>query len=125
MDDQERWQRISDLYELAYARKPEERRAFLRDACDGDDDIVREVEGLLQQDVSGVGLLEHIADHIESLNSLPLPAKIGRYRILSLVGEGGMGVVYEAEQEHPRRTVALKVIKPGLADGESLRRFEQ
>ena len=45
--------------------------------------------------------------------------------MLRLVGEGGMGTVYEAEQEHPRRVVALKVIKPGLASSELLRRFEQ
>src|SRR5262249_47191284 len=53
------------------------------------------------------------------------PATIGRYRILRLLGEGGVGVVYEAEQEQPRRTVALKVIKPGLTSPELLRRFEQ
>src|SRR5499425_815091 len=50
---------------------------------------------------------------------------IGRYRILRLVGEGGMGAVYEAEQDQLRRTVALKIIKPGLASPELLRRFEQ
>jgi predicted Ser/Thr protein kinase len=55
----------------------------------------------------------------------PAPAQIARYRILRLIGEGGMGAVYEAEQEHPRRTVALKIIKPGLATPELLRRFEQ
>src|SRR5262245_62074323 len=43
---------------------------------------------------------------------------IGRYRILRLIGEGGMGVVYEAEQDHLRRTVALKIIKPRLASPE-------
>ncbi|MBA3949047.1 MAG: serine/threonine protein kinase [Acidobacteria bacterium] len=53
-----------------------------------------------------------------------LPAMIGPYRILRLLGEGGMGVVYEAEQASPRRTVALKVIKAGHANGEMLRRFE-
>src|SRR5262245_12930932 len=52
-------------------------------------------------------------------------AVIGRYRILRLIGEGGMGAVYEAEQDHLRRTVALKIIKPGLAGPELLRRFEQ
>jgi len=53
------------------------------------------------------------------------PAVIGRYRILRLIGEGGMGAVYEAEQDHPRRTVALKIIKTGMATPELLRRFEQ
>src|SRR5262245_54871449 len=51
--------------------------------------------------------------------------KIGGYTITRLIGEGGMGAVYEAEQEQPRRTVALKVIKPGMASPELLRRFAQ
>jgi eukaryotic-like serine/threonine-protein kinase len=53
------------------------------------------------------------------------PANIGRYMILHLLGEGGMGVVYEAEQENPRRTVALKIIKPRFGSSELRRRFEQ
>jgi hypothetical protein len=57
--------------------------------------------------------------------SLPHPAFIGRYRVLHLVGEGGMGAVYEADQDSPRRTVALKIIKPSIASPELLRRFEQ
>jgi serine/threonine protein kinase len=52
-------------------------------------------------------------------------SQIGRYKITRLIGEGGMGAVYEAEQDQPRRTVALKVIKPGLASPELLRRFAQ
>src|SRR5271170_4428462 len=54
-----------------------------------------------------------------------LPETIGHYRILRLVGEGGMGSVYLAEQENPHGIVALKVIKPGFANAEMLRRFEQ
>jgi hypothetical protein len=50
----------------------------------------------------------------EAVTGAPLSATIGRYRIVRLIGEGGMGAVYEAEQDQPRRTVALKVIKPGL-----------
>ena len=56
--------------------------------------------------------------------AFPLLASIARYRIIRQIGEGGMGVVYEAEQEHPSRTVALKVLKPGFATPELLRRFE-
>ena len=54
-----------------------------------------------------------------------LPTSIGRYRIVRLLGEGGMGAVYEAEQDQPRRNVALKVIKTAWASRELLRRFEQ
>src|SRR5512140_1003981 len=54
-----------------------------------------------------------------------LPERVGPYRILRQVGAGGMGVVYEAEQERPlRRRVALKVIKLGMDTREVVRRFE-
>src|SRR5262249_46703789 len=53
----------------------------------------------------------------------PLPPTIARYRLIRVLGEGGMGMVYEAEQDNPRRTVALKVIRPGLTSAFLLRRF--
>jgi tetratricopeptide (TPR) repeat protein len=56
----------------------------------------------------------------EATDALP---DIPRYRILRLLGVGGMGAVYEAEQQQPKRTVALKVIKPGLVSRRLLRRF--
>ncbi len=55
----------------------------------------------------------------------PHPVRIGQYKMLDPLGEGGMGVVYRAEQDNPRREVALKVIQPGAASAEMLRRFEQ
>lgn len=57
--------------------------------------------------------------------SSPLPEQIAGYRITRLIGEGGMGAVYKAEQSKPRRIVALKVIKPGFASVQALKRFEQ
>jgi tetratricopeptide (TPR) repeat protein len=54
-----------------------------------------------------------------------LPERIGRYRIIRLLGEGGMGSVFEAEQEQPRRTVALKVIRTGLLTTDVLQRFDR
>ena len=56
---------------------------------------------------------------------MPVSRKIGPYRILETLGEGGMGVVYLAEQDKPRRVVALKVIRPGYASPQLLKRFEQ
>ena len=53
-----------------------------------------------------------------------LPAMIGEFRIVRVIGEGGMGLVYEAEQTQPRRTVALKVIRPGWVTPAMLRRFD-
>jgi len=54
----------------------------------------------------------------------PLPGEtIGGFRLLHRLGDGGMGIVFEAEQQHPRRTVALKLLRPGMAAAASLRRF--
>jgi eukaryotic-like serine/threonine-protein kinase len=52
------------------------------------------------------------------------PARIGPFRILARIGEGAMGIVYEAEQERPQRRVALKIVRPGLVPAAVLRRFE-
>src|SRR5207237_1028828 len=51
------------------------------------------------------------------------PARIGGYRVVRLLGRGGMGAVYEARQDNPRRPVALKMIRPGLAAPELVKRF--
>ncbi len=55
---------------------------------------------------------------------IPAPERVGAFRIVRELGRGGMGVVYLAEQPHPKRLVALKVIRPGIASEAVLRRFE-
>jgi len=119
----DRWSRIAAIYESAIERPADDRRRFLLDACAGDDDLRCEVESLLAQEVSRDGPIERVAADAAAVT--PLPATIGGYRVLRLIGEGGMGAVYEAEQDHPRRIVALKVVKSALASPALLRRFAQ
>lgn len=57
-------------------------------------------------------------------SAAPMPLLTGQYRILRVIGEGGMGIVYEAEQSFPKRRVALKSIRPGLFTRRMLRRFQ-
>ncbi|MBI1852415.1 MAG: serine/threonine protein kinase [Planctomycetes bacterium] len=114
--------RAEDLFLAALDVSAAERPGFLRERCGDDDELRVEVESLLAHHVESTGFLETpIAEAI----SPPVPERIGDYAIRGMVGEGGMGVVYLAEQENPRRTVALKMIRPGLASRETLRRFER
>jgi WD40 repeat protein/serine/threonine protein kinase len=66
--------------------------------------------------VTGRGVLQHVP--------LPVPMLAGQYRIIRVIGEGGMGIVYLAQQARPRRLVALKALRPGTASRHMLRRFE-
>jgi serine/threonine protein kinase/tetratricopeptide (TPR) repeat protein len=138
--ESERWAAIESLYHAALEQEPAERSLWLRNACGGDAPLLQELESLLAcagADLSNPHARPEMAKLWDKLAGSPnsgagarseaavLPSTIGRYRILRLVGQGGMGIVYEAEQEQPRRTVALKVIKSGLGDPKLVRRFEQ
>src|SRR5262245_7125234 len=113
--------------EAALEREPSEREPFVRRACGGDRELGDEILKLLASDEAASGL-EPPAEGWPGAQRAPdeslLGARIGRYRILRLIGYGGMGAVYEAEQDQPRRTVALKVMRPSLATPQALRRFE-
>jgi serine/threonine protein kinase/Tfp pilus assembly protein PilF len=106
------------------------RRDFVRSRCNGNDALRRRAEGLLMQEESATlvdgPLASEAPVRIEEAAAPTAPGlgKLGSYTLLSVLGEGGMGVVYLAEQERPRRVVALKVVRPGLITPTALRRFE-
>ena len=107
---------------------PEKWESFLQQVCSGDLPLLGRVRRLLAAHAAANPLLEALpAVAILDLNGpVERPGmQIGRYKLLENIGEGGMGVVYMAEQREPvRRTVALKVIKPGMDTHQVVARFE-
>ncbi len=115
--------------EASEKRTPEERAAYLEQACDGDRELRQSVESLLAAYDEGQFLESPAAGLPVAVNSAPTPEKpgtvIGRYQLLEEIGQGGFGVVYLAEQQEPvRRQVALKIIKPGMDTRAVVARFE-
>ena len=140
----ERYRQVKRVFQEACRLAPVERGAYIEDACGADADLRGEVEALLAHDQEtfpvkpgisaaaalGLGRMDVHAREGSSGQAgfRPTPAKvperIGHYRIIRKIGQGGMGVVFEAEQDHPRRTIALKVIRSGIASEQLLRRFK-
>jgi serine/threonine protein kinase/Flp pilus assembly protein TadD len=108
---------------------PEERAAYLQQACAEDLALRAEIEALLQADQdAGSFLGEHEPRSVATIND-PITERpgtvIGPYKLMEQIGEGGMGLVFVAEQQHPvRRKVALKIIKPGMDTRQVVARFE-
>ncbi|HWN94122.1 MAG TPA: protein kinase [Methylomirabilota bacterium] len=120
--------KVEALFEQALKFKPEERAAFLAGACGLDAELRGRVEELLRADAGAGAFLPTDPGHRPTI-VLPVTEqpgdRIGRYKILQQIGEGGCGVVYMAEQEEPvRRRVALKVIKLGMDTKSVIARFE-
>ncbi len=128
----ERWQEIERLYYTVLEREPDERAAFLESVCAGDEDLRREVVSLLAASEQIGSFMEPPADAIAAETPASAPQlsmngqMLGHYRILSLLGRGGMGEVYLGEDTTLGRKVALKLLPaPFTSDEERLRRFEQ
>jgi len=122
----DRWRQIDDLFAEALERPAGEREAFLAAACRGDAELLRAVEELLAADEESASatFLERPAG--ELLGFMPeLQGRLGPYRLLRRLGDGGMGTVYLArrEDEHYERDVAVKVIRSGVQSPEALHRF--
>jgi serine/threonine protein kinase/Flp pilus assembly protein TadD len=106
----------------------EERVAYLHQVCDGDKALFQRVSALLRAHEESQTFLESpprmlaaAGDH----SNVEVPSRIGPYKLREKIGEGGMGVVYVAEQTEPvRRKLALKIIKPGMGSRDVVARFE-
>jgi len=121
-----RSERLESLFNEAVSLRPEQRDAFVDEHCRDDPALHRDLAALLECDAhQPAGFLE-VSTAVGGARSMPGPGDLvnGRYTLERVLGEGGMGVVYLARQDHPSRTVALKLIRPGLASRRLLRRFE-
>ena len=135
---------LKAIFSEALERSPgHDRIAYLDQACGNDPEVRSQVERLLAAHERAEGFLESAAgagavataqggDALDAVSSPVVPpplegtgGRIGPYKLLQEIGEGGMGTVFMAEQEGPvRRRVALKVIKPGMDTAQVVARFE-
>jgi serine/threonine protein kinase len=130
--DQQRWQQIEELFQQASEIAPDQRASLLAQACDGDAELRREVEALLEEESRINSLLkepviarvaaEFAAPSDESLRG----QRIGHYEIRACIGAGGMGEVWKAWDPKLRREVAIKILPAEFAaDPERIARFQQ
>ncbi len=126
-EDQAQFERIKLIFQHSCSLDPDERASYLDGACEGDAALRAEVDDLLRLDANDASLSGQISEQVRGAvadGELPCPKCIGSYEIVCVLGQGGMGLVYRARQEHPAREVALKVLRPGFTTPKTLRRFE-
>jgi eukaryotic-like serine/threonine-protein kinase len=134
----ERWARVKELFQAAVELAEKDRGAFLEQRCGTDPELLRQVAELLRRhrpedraateaDVRTDSVDDPCEESPRGLDSASEKAGdwVGRYKLLQKIGEGGMGVVYMAEQIEPfERRVALKIIKLGMDTKNVIARFE-
>ena len=127
VDQQSRWQLMWSIFDDAINVAAEEREEFVQERCGSDDALANEVFELIAVDESDA------SDSWSRLRNKSSPMlgqatmvgqRLGSYTIVETIGSGGMGTVYKAIQDQPRRTVALKIVHPVFASSEAIRRFE-
>jgi serine/threonine-protein kinase len=139
----ERWQQVKEILDAALARERDQRALFLEEACDQDPVLRQEVDSLLASAHIGEALERPLVDAPSILfgseeegggrlslpseleSSSPIERHIGPYRLVKELGRGGMGDVYLAarDDDHFKKRVAIKILRPGMDFGDIVRRF--
>ena len=123
------WRHVEEIFLAALEKDGDTRSRYLDEVCEGNADLRAEVESLLAHDSDGTQIFKSVVSEAASkLAGSPdkhINSKIGPYRILRRLDEGGMGVVYLAERsdEQYLQTVAIKLVKSGMDSREIVSRF--
>ncbi|HXX31993.1 MAG TPA: serine/threonine-protein kinase [Myxococcaceae bacterium] len=123
--DRERWRRVQELFHAAADLPPAEQRAFLESRSGGDRTLVSEVEALLVEDRTPGLLLDRPLPDVARplLGPEALEGQVGPYRVVRLLGEGGMGVVYLVERPDVGGRAALKLLRDAWLSPSRRERF--
>jgi tetratricopeptide (TPR) repeat protein len=123
------WEQIENIFLQAADLPRQQQDHFLDQACNGDVDLRREVQSLLDSDrKSGEKITRAVEDEAQSLFGLSpiIGSRLGAYRVVREIGRGGMGAVYLAvrDDDQFQKKVAIKLVKRGMDTSEVLRRFQ-
>jgi eukaryotic-like serine/threonine-protein kinase len=127
----EKWQEVERVYHDALERPLSERGSFLAAACGADEELRREVESLLMHAGSGTGMLDGTpiavaAGLVDRRTTSMIGRRVGAYQLQELIGAGGMGEVYRAQDTRLGREVAIKILPRAFKDDpDRVARFQR
>ena len=108
----QRWRKLEALYDAAVELTPEERARFLDQECGDDDDMRRQLTAMLRDNGGFTGVVQSAAAAVVDDAGKWIGERLGPYRIVRLIGHGGMGAVYEGIREDAfQKRVAIKLVK--------------
>ncbi len=127
MMDAARWSRIQQLFSAAVDLPANERRTFLEAECGGDQALLAEVLAMIEEGSRGDSLLDRDVSHVAHQvlgEAVPLPYRqAGPYRIVRMLGEGGMGVVYFGQRDDVGQVAAIKILRDAWLSPARRERF--